>query len=48
MKVGDEGESFIELWYDSTDVAELGYRRCPRFEKVGVTGEGISGEEFCV
>jgi hypothetical protein len=46
MKVGDDGESFRELWYeDSTDVTELGYRRWPRVEKVGVTGEGISDAE---
>lgn len=48
--VGDEGLSPAELWKDdSSDDDELGYLKCPRVEKVGVTGDGISdAEEFCV
>jgi hypothetical protein len=43
VKVGDDGESVAELWYaESTEVTELGYLRCERVEKVGVTGEGTS------
>ncbi len=50
MKVGDDGLSAIDVWYDeSIDEAELGYRKWPRVENVGVTGEGMSdGEEFWV
>jgi hypothetical protein len=50
MKVGDDGLSTTEVWYDdSIEEAELGYRKCPRVENVGVTGEGTSdAEEFCV
>lgn len=50
MKVGEDGLSVVELWNeDSTEDAELGYRICPRVEKVGVTGDGMSdAEEFCV
>jgi hypothetical protein len=50
MKVGDEGLSTTEVWYeDSIEETELGYRKCPRVENVGVTGEGASdAEEFCV
>jgi len=47
---GDDGLSATEVWKDdSIEEAELGYRKCPRVEKVGVTGEGISdAEEFGV
>lgn len=50
MKVGDDGLSATALlWYvDSTEDEELGYRKWPRDENVGVTGEeGISeADEF--
>lgn len=49
MNGGDDGLSVFELWYvDSIDEVELGYRKWPRDEKVGVTGEdGISdADEF--
>jgi hypothetical protein len=43
VKVGDDGLSAVEVWnVDSIDDAELGYLKCPRLEKVGVTGEGTS------
>lgn len=47
-KLGDEGLSLAEAWtVESMEEAELGYLRCPRVEKVGVTGEGASeAEEF--
>jgi hypothetical protein len=46
--VGEDGLSVVELWKeDSIEDAELGYLKCPRVEKVGVTGEGISDvDEF--
>lgn len=48
INVGEDGLSTTDVWYDeSSDEAELGYRKCPRAENVGVTGEGISdAEEF--
>jgi hypothetical protein len=48
MKVGDDGLSTTEVWYDdSSEEAELGYLKCPRVENVGVRGEGMSeAEEF--
>lgn len=48
MKLGDDGLSTTELWYnDSIEELELGYRKWPRDEKVGVTGEGTSeADEF--
>lgn len=48
--VGDDGESLMELRIgESTVVVELGYRKCPLPEKVGVTGSDSSeDEEFCV
>lgn len=52
INVGDDGLSTRGLWYeDSNDDTEddVGYRKCPRVEKVGVTGDGISdGDESCV
>lgn len=49
-KLGDDGLSTPELWKDdSNDDVELGYLKCPRVEKVGVTGEGRSdADEFSV
>ena len=46
--VGEDGLSLTELWkVESIEEAELAYLKCPRMEKVGVTGEGISeAEEF--
>ncbi len=48
--VGDDGLSTTDVWYnDSSEEAELGYRKCPRVENVGVTGDGRSdADEFCV
>ena len=50
INVGEDGLSATDVWYDeSSDEAELGYRKCPRVENVGVKGEGISdAEEFWV
>jgi hypothetical protein len=50
VKVGDDGLSTTEVWYeDSIEEAELEYLKCPRAEKVGVIGDGMSdAEEFWV
>jgi hypothetical protein len=50
INIGDDGLSTTEVWYDdSSEEAELGYRKCPRAENVGVIGEGMSeAEEFRV
>jgi hypothetical protein len=41
--VGDEGLSTAEPRNgESMEELELGYLKCPRLEKLGVTGEGIS------
>jgi hypothetical protein len=50
-KVGEDvGLSTTKLLNgDSIEDVELGYRKCPRVEKVGVTGEGTSeAVELCV
>ncbi len=48
--MGDEGLSVDGEFKDiSVDEAELEYRSCPRVEKVGVTGDGMSdADELCV
>jgi hypothetical protein len=50
MNVGDDGLSVAGVFKDaSTDEAELEYLSCPRIEKVGVTGDGMSDvDELCV
>ena len=49
LNIGDDGLSTTGVWYDdSSEEAELGYRKCPRAENVGVTGEGMSEAEELV